>query len=111
MAGVAPAERDEARDARRGRGRRRVRGVDRLHLGGGRLGPEVGYWSKDPVSPCTGPGTGRGAPRVHLYADVGNTASQPVAERAGFGREGVVRSCLEYRDGTRGDAALYGRVR
>ena len=51
-----------------------------------------------------------GAPRVHLYADVGNTASQAVARRAGFTQEGVVRSCLEYRDGTRGDAVLFGRL-
>ena len=54
---------------------------------------------------------GLGAPRVHLYADVGNTASQAVARRAGFTQEGVARSCLEYRDGTRGDAVLFGRMR
>jgi RimJ/RimL family protein N-acetyltransferase len=47
---------------------------------------------------------------VHLYADVRNTASQAVARRAGFTQEGVVRSCLDYRDGTRGDAVLFGRL-
>jgi RimJ/RimL family protein N-acetyltransferase len=30
--------------------------------------------------------------RLHLMADVDNTASQAVAERAGFTREGVMRS-------------------
>jgi PAS domain-containing protein len=53
--------------------------------------------------------TGRAA-RVHLFADVGNLASQAVARRAGFTAEGVVRSCLSYRDGTRGDAVLFGRL-
>jgi RimJ/RimL family protein N-acetyltransferase len=48
---------------------------------------------------------------VHLFADVGNVASQAVAERAGFSREGVVRSCLDQRDGTWRDAVLFGRVR
>jgi hypothetical protein len=33
-----------------------------------------------------------------------------VARRAGFTQEGVVRSCLEYRDGTRADAVLFGRL-
>jgi len=41
---------------------------------------------------------------------VDNTASQATAVRAGFVSEGTVRSCLEYRDGTRGDAVLYGRL-
>ncbi len=53
---------------------------------------------------------GRGAPRGHLVADVDNTASQAVAVRAGFRREGLVRSCLDRRDGSRGDAVLFGRV-
>ena len=51
-----------------------------------------------------------GAPRVHLYADVRNTASLRVARRAGFTQEGLVRSGLEYRDGTRGDAVLFSRL-
>ena len=53
----------------------------------------------------------RGAPRVHLLADVANVPSQRVAERAGFSREGVLRSCLGYRDRARADAVLFGRVR
>ena len=55
-------------------------------------------------------GLGHGAQRVHLFADVGNAASQAAARRAGFTEEGVVRSCLPYRDGSRGDAVLFGRV-
>jgi len=47
---------------------------------------------------------------VHLVADVRNDASQAVARRAGFTQEGVLRSCLPYRDGTRGDAALFSRL-
>ena len=43
-------------------------------------------------------------------ADVRNTASQAVAVRAGFVREGALRSCLDYPDGTRGDAALFSRL-
>jgi len=46
----------------------------------------------------------------HLFTDVANTASQRVAERAGFRREGVVRRCLAYRDGRRADAVLFGRL-
>ena len=52
-----------------------------------------------------------GAARVHLFADVRNAASQAVAVRAGFVREGVVRSCLAYQDGSRADAVLFGRLR
>jgi RimJ/RimL family protein N-acetyltransferase len=91
-----------------------------VHLRDGRLGPEVGYWTApwargrgyaaETAAALAGWALDRGAPRVHLFADVGNTASQSVAERAGFTREGVVRGCLEYRDGTRGDAVLFGRL-
>ncbi|MGY1592679.1 GNAT family N-acetyltransferase [Geodermatophilus sp. SYSU D00708] len=91
-----------------------------VHVREGRLGPEVGYW----IAPwARGRGYAaeaahalaewalrRGAPRVHLVADVENLASQAVAVRAGFTREGVVRSCLDRRDGTRADAVLFGRV-
>jgi RimJ/RimL family protein N-acetyltransferase len=86
----------------------------------GRLGPEIGYW----VAPwARGAGyaaeaaraladwaIGLGAPRVHLFADVRNTASLAVARRAGFTQEGIARSALEYRDGSRGDAVLFGRT-
>jgi RimJ/RimL family protein N-acetyltransferase len=86
----------------------------------GRLGPEIGYW----VAPwARGHGyaaeaargladwaIGHGAPRVHLFADLRNAASLAAARRAGFTQEGVVRACLDYRDGSRGDAALFGRI-
>jgi RimJ/RimL family protein N-acetyltransferase len=91
-----------------------------LYFRGGRLGPEIGYWvapwargrgyAAEAAHALAEWGLGLGAPRVHLYADVGNVASQRVAERAGFRREGVVRAALEYRDGGRADAVLFGRV-
>jgi RimJ/RimL family protein N-acetyltransferase len=90
------------------------------HLVPGRLGPEVGYWiapwargrgyAAEAAHALAEWALGLGARRVHLYADVRNTASQAVARRAGFTREGVVRSCLDYRDGSRGDAVLFGRL-
>jgi RimJ/RimL family protein N-acetyltransferase len=86
----------------------------------GRLGPEIGYsiapWARrrgyaaEAARALADWALRLGAPRVHLYTDVGNTASQAVARRAGFTQEGVVRSCLEYRDGTRADALLFGRL-
>jgi RimJ/RimL family protein N-acetyltransferase len=95
-------------------------GAGGVHLVPGRLGPEVGYWiapwarrrgfAAEAASALAEWALERGAPRVHLYADVGNEASQAVARRAGFTQEGVVRSCLEYQDGTRGDAVLFGRL-
>lgn len=98
----------------------RLVGSAGVHLRDGRLGPEIGYWTA-PWARGHGYATeaahalaewalGLGAPRVHLVADVDNTASQAVAVRAGFRREGLVRSCLDRRDGTRGDAVLFGRV-
>jgi RimJ/RimL family protein N-acetyltransferase len=86
----------------------------------GRLGPEIGYWIAPTArrrgyaaEAARGLATwalGHGAPRVHLYTDVANAASQAVARRAGFTDEGVVRSCLDYRDGSRADAILFGRL-
>jgi RimJ/RimL family protein N-acetyltransferase len=86
----------------------------------GRLGPEVGYWiapwargrgyATEAATALSGWALGHGAPRVHLFTDVANVASQGVAVRAGFQREGVVRSCLPYRDGTHADAVLFGRL-
>ncbi|HLM06963.1 MAG TPA: GNAT family N-acetyltransferase [Blastococcus sp.] len=91
-----------------------------LQLRPGRLGPEIGYtvapWARGRGYAAEAAGAlaewalRRGAPRVHLFADVGNAASHAVARRAGFTHEGTVRACLEYRDGTRGDAALFGRL-
>jgi RimJ/RimL family protein N-acetyltransferase len=90
------------------------------HLTTGRLGPEIGYWiapwarrqgyAAEAARALADWALGHGAPRVHLFTDVGNAASQAVARRAGFADEGVVRSCLPYRDGSRGDAVLFGRL-
>ena len=84
------------------------------------LGPEIGYWiapearghgyAAETARALAEWALGLGAPRVHLVADVRNTASQAVARRAGFTQEGVLRSDLPYRDGTRGDAALFSRL-
>ena len=95
-------------------------GTAGIYLRPGRLGPEIGYtvaprargrgYASEAARALADWGLAHGAPRVHLYADVLNGASQAVARRAGFRQEGVVRGCLEYRDGTRGDAALFGRL-
>jgi RimJ/RimL family protein N-acetyltransferase len=91
-----------------------------LYLRAGRLGPEIGYtiapWGRrkgyaaEAAHALAEWGIALGAPRVHLFADVGNTASQATAVRAGFTAEGTVRACLDYRDGSRGDAVLFGRL-
>ncbi len=122
VAGVAPAERAEGRGmpvAVEADGQ--FVGSAGLHLRGSRLGPEIGYWiapwargrgyAAEAARALAEWGLAHGAPRVHLFTDVANTASQTVAERAGFSREGVVRSCLDQRDGTWTDAVLFGRVR
>ena len=61
-----------------------------------------------------GPGPSvRGSGRtgvLRLFTDVANSASAAVARRAGFTEGGVVRSCLSYRDGSRADAVLFGRL-
>jgi RimJ/RimL family protein N-acetyltransferase len=91
-----------------------------IHLPGGRLGAEIGYsiapWARrqgfaaEAARGLADWGLALGVPRVHLFADVLNAASQAVARRAGFTAEGTVRGCLEYRDGRRGDAVLFGRL-
>ncbi|SDE83290.1 Protein N-acetyltransferase, RimJ/RimL family [Blastococcus fimeti] len=91
-----------------------------LHFSKGMLGPAVGYWlapwargqgyAAEAARALADWALHRGAHRVHLSADVGNVASRAVARRAGFVEEGIVRSCLPYRDGTRGDAALFSRL-
>jgi RimJ/RimL family protein N-acetyltransferase len=81
---------------------------------------EVGYWIAQPHR-------GRGAAtralrllarwafgelglaRLELLADVRNVASHHVAERAGFVREGVLRSAREIK-GARCDMVLYARL-
>ncbi|WP_051684165.1 GNAT family N-acetyltransferase [Blastococcus sp. URHD0036] len=91
-----------------------------VHVRGGRLGPEIGYWiaagargrgyAAETAHALAEWALGLGAPRVHLVVDVANTASQVTAGRAGFRREGLVRGCLENRDGGRSDAVLFGRL-
>jgi RimJ/RimL family protein N-acetyltransferase len=48
-----------------------------------------------------------GLKRLELVADPKNIASQRVAEKAGFRREGILRSALEYRDGSRSDSVVF----
>jgi RimJ/RimL family protein N-acetyltransferase len=48
-----------------------------------------------------------GLARVQLYARVDNPASQRTAERAGFQREGVIRSHMLIK-GERYDAVIFG---
>jgi RimJ/RimL family protein N-acetyltransferase len=84
-------------------------------LGGGVA--EVGYWVK---RDARGRGLAtralalvsrwalleREVGRFQLRAEPGNVASQRVAEKAGFVREGVMRAALEIK-GTRRDAIMY----
>jgi RimJ/RimL family protein N-acetyltransferase len=48
--------------------------------------------------------------RLELLTDPDNVASQRVAEKARFQREGILRSSLEYRDGTRRDSILFAAL-
>jgi RimJ/RimL family protein N-acetyltransferase len=48
-----------------------------------------------------------GLKRLELMTDPDNLASQGVAEKAGFQREALLRSNLEYRDGSRRDSLLF----
>jgi RimJ/RimL family protein N-acetyltransferase len=48
--------------------------------------------------------------RLQLHTDPENVASQRVAERAGFTREGVLRGYNGRRHGTRADAVVYSLV-
>ncbi len=45
--------------------------------------------------------------RVELVTDPDNVASQRVAEKVGFRREGVLRSTLVHRDGRRRDPVMF----
>jgi RimJ/RimL family protein N-acetyltransferase len=86
----------------------------RVHAGTG----HIGYW-------CAAELRGRGiAPRalrvlcrygfhdlglarLELITDPDNTASQRVAEKVGFAREGVLRSHLVHPDGRRRDSVMF----
>ncbi len=88
-----------------------------LHLRGRESG-FVGYW-------CAPAARGRGVTtravrrlcrfaleelgleRLELTTDVENLASQRVAEKVGFRREGVLRSHMPTPDGSRRDSALF----
>lgn len=48
-----------------------------------------------------------GLGRIELVTDPDNIASQRVAEKAGFQREGVLRSILVNRDGSRRDGVMF----
>ena len=48
-----------------------------------------------------------GLGRVELVTDPENIASQRVAEKAGFTREGILRSILVNRDGSRRDGVMF----
>ena len=50
-----------------------------------------------------------GALRARLVIDVDNAASRRVAERAGYVREGVMRS-IAFKNGRRIDAELWSRL-
>jgi RimJ/RimL family protein N-acetyltransferase len=45
--------------------------------------------------------------RAELIADPDNVASQRVAEKVGYRREGVLRSSLDHPDGRRSDSVMF----
>jgi len=87
--------------------------VDELNASG-----DVGYW-------CAAEARGRGVvtralrllcrygfdelglARLELVADPSNAASQRVAEKVGFRREGVLRSHMRHPDGSRRDSVMF----
>ncbi|GAB3146611.1 GNAT family N-acetyltransferase [Microbispora hainanensis] len=83
-------------------------------------GTEVGYWLAPwargrgvvtaAVRALAERAFARGVPRIELYADVENVASQQVALRCGFAHEGVLRGAGGPRDGTPADLAVFGRL-
>jgi RimJ/RimL family protein N-acetyltransferase len=76
---------------------------------------EIGYWvradardrgvASRALTLVAGWGLGRYR-RLQLHADVENVASQRVAEKAGFTREGVLRAWIE-QNGSQRDHVLY----
>jgi RimJ/RimL family protein N-acetyltransferase len=87
-------------------------GVKPMHTG------HIGYWV---TAPARGRGVctsalralarwaleGLGLERLELITDPDNLASQRVAEKVGFRREGVLRSHLLHADGRRRDSVLH----
>lgn len=80
---------------------------------------EVGYWVRRDargrgVASCalrlaTAWGFAHGYRRLQLHADVENVASQRVAEKAGYRREGVLRAWIE-QNGIPRDHVMYSRL-
>jgi RimJ/RimL family protein N-acetyltransferase len=83
-------------------------------------GGEVGYWlapgargrgvATTAVRALAAWAFAQGMPRIALLADVENVASQQVALRSGFEREGVLRGAGTSRDGARTDLAAFARL-
>jgi RimJ/RimL family protein N-acetyltransferase len=48
--------------------------------------------------------------RLELRIDVANTASERVAVRAGYARDGILRN-VHFKEGLRGDTAVWSRLR
>jgi len=77
----------------------------------------IGYWIAAPARGrgiassalrlLSGWALDEGFGRVELITDPDNIASQRVAEKVGFGREGVMRAHTLHRDGRRRDAVLF----
>ena len=93
-------------------------GLNRAAWDGGRV--EVGYWvaawvrrrgyAVEAVQAVTRYAFDKGLHRVELLAATGNLASQGVAVKAGFTREGVLREALVIPGG-RADAVLFSLLR
>jgi RimJ/RimL family protein N-acetyltransferase len=81
---------------------------------------EVGYWTapwarrrgyaSEAAVALTEWAFAHGAERVRLLTAIGNAASQGVARRAGFTREGIRRGGITKLDGSQQDAAVFVRV-
>jgi RimJ/RimL family protein N-acetyltransferase len=81
---------------------------------------EIGYWlapwargrglMTEAVEAVVSYGFDKGLHRVELLAAVGNEASQRVAERAGFEREGVLREAGIMGFGERTDLVMFARL-
>jgi RimJ/RimL family protein N-acetyltransferase len=81
---------------------------------------EAGYWAApaargqglvaEALVAVSTAGFATGAPRIELVADVENAASQQVALKAGYRREGVQRSAVIDRGGGSRDMVLWARL-